>query len=164
MAISPNIRKAAIFLASLPSEDAKRLLAKFDRQQISQLIDEISALDSLEVAEQREIESEFTAALTDHRSGEGDPFRWLRSLAPETITQLLAGEHPQTAALVISQLPRAQAVRAIAVLPADRQAVVLRRIAALGPVDSQIARDVAMTLRRRAAGQPNSSFDVRRCA
>lgn len=91
------------------------------------------------------------------------PFRFLREADAARLTPFLAGEHPQTIALVISHLPPERAAAVLAALDGTLQADVLRRLTNLDETDPEIMREVERGLeskileqargeRRRAAG------------
>lgn len=91
------------------------------------------------------------------------PFRFLREAHSGRLTPFLAGEHPQTIALVASHLPPQRAAGLLAALGASLQAEVLRRLADLEQADPEILLEVergleskiiesARSERRRTAG------------
>jgi flagellar motor switch protein FliG len=91
------------------------------------------------------------------------PFRFLHEATSEKLSPLLAGEHPQTIALVLSHLPPKRAIGVVASLPSSLQADVIRRLVDLDEADPEILREVERGLesriweqirheRRRAAG------------
>lgn len=97
------------------------------------------------------------------KHGEEPPFRFLREAHSARITPFLAGEHPQTIAVVISHLPPQRAAGVLATLDGELQADVLRRLTDLDETDPEIMREVergleskileqARSERRRAAG------------
>ncbi len=72
------------------------------------------------------------------------PFDFLRSTPPEQIATFLAGEHPQTAALVLANLPSSQlAARVIQLLGPEQQADVALRIAQMGKTPPDVVKEVA---------------------
>ncbi|MGC3966684.1 MAG: FliG C-terminal domain-containing protein [Pirellulales bacterium] len=77
------------------------------------------------------------------------PFRFLHEAPGEDLSDLLAGEHPQTVAVVLSHLPPQRAADAIAALSPTMQADVLRRLARLDETDAATLREVEDTLQRR---------------
>ncbi|HUY91736.1 MAG TPA: FliG C-terminal domain-containing protein [Pirellulales bacterium] len=99
----------------------------------------------------------------DEQAAGEPPFRFLREAHTARITPFLAGEHPQTIALVISHLPPERAAGVLAALDGELQAEVLRRLTDLEETDPEIMREVergleskileqARSERRRAAG------------
>ena len=70
----------------------------------------------------------------------------------EDLVALLADEHPQTVALVLSHLPADQAAEALGAMPPELQAPLVRRIAAIDEPSAEIIRDVEEAIRRRLSG------------
>ena len=73
---------------------------------------------------------EILSRLGQQRSG-ARPFEMLRSVDPQQLAQLLQTEHPQTIALVVSNLPTASAAAILQALPANVQHDVAQRIATM---------------------------------
>jgi flagellar motor switch protein FliG len=91
------------------------------------------------------------------------PFRFLHEAEAEKLARVLAGERPQTIALVLSHLPADRAGSVLVRLQGALQADVVRRLVDLEETDPQILRDVERALeshlsqhvrmqRRRVAG------------
>ncbi len=152
MASSTNLRKAAILLASLPPDDAEKLLARFDSPQVHALTGELIRLGAVEHSEERAICREFAAAVSpsprEHWSS-APPFGFLRHFDRPALIKLLTHEHPQTVALIVSYLPRSAAMEFIAQLPSEQQVDLIHRIATLGHVDRQIVSEVETGLQSR---------------
>jgi len=79
----------------------------------------------------------------------GVPFEFLHAAPVDELGALLAGERPQTVAVVISHLPSDQAARIVAALPAELQTEVVRRLAHLDEADPEVLREVEQALQRR---------------
>lgn len=69
--------------------------------------------------------------------------RWMES---ETIAEVIAGEHPQVGAVLLSMLAPDVAALALAGLPGERQADLLWRAARLGPVQAEAIEDLEAIL------------------
>jgi flagellar motor switch protein FliG len=91
------------------------------------------------------------------------PFRFLHEASVQSLSPFLEREHPQTIAVVISNLPSDRAADILAGLPADLQIEVARRLVDLDETDPEILREVERGLeswlceqvrsnRRRTAG------------
>ena len=76
-------------------------------------------------------------------------FAYLRQAEPRDIHRLLAGEHPQTVALVLRHLPTKQATDVVSLLPANIQSQVIRRIAEADLSDSEVVEELEQTLKTR---------------
>jgi flagellar motor switch protein FliG len=81
---------------------------------------------------------------------ESTPFEFLRSTPPDQICAFLRGEHPQTTALVIANLPSTElAAKVLALIPADQQAEVALRIAVMGQTAPDVVKEVAHVMARK---------------
>jgi len=81
---------------------------------------------------------------------ESTPFEFLRSTPPDQICAFLRGEHPQTTALVIANLPSTElAAKVLALIPADEQADVAIRIAVMGQTAPDVVKEVAHVMARK---------------
>ena len=153
MASFPGLHKAAIFLASLPQQQATELLSRLERQQARALETEMSKLADIEPAQRKAIFREFAAAIDPavqpHHWSVSPPFSFLRHFDRRALVALLKDEHPQTIALIVSYLPRSRAVEFIAALPADQQAELIHRIATMGTINRQIVSEVEIGLQSR---------------
>jgi flagellar motor switch protein FliG len=77
------------------------------------------------------------------------PFRRLREAEGEKIARVLAGERPQTIALVLSHLSPSQAGAVLVQFPDDLQVDVMRRLIDLDETDPIILREVEKTIEAR---------------
>jgi flagellar motor switch protein FliG len=68
-------------------------------------------------------------------------------------------EHPQTIALIVSNLPPAQAAGIIAGLPSERQLAVVRRIATMGQTNPEIIHEVEKGLESRMSSVMSQQFE-----
>jgi flagellar motor switch protein FliG len=81
---------------------------------------------------------------------ESTPFEFLRSTPPDQICAFLRGEHPQTTALVIANLPSTElAAKVLALIPSDQQAEVALRIAVMGQTAPDVVKEVAHVMARK---------------
>jgi hypothetical protein len=96
------------------------------------------------------------AAAPDARQaggGEGASALGVLELASaDDLLRFLESEHPQTIAVVLSQLPSEKAAAVLSGLPAERQVEVSRRVADLDKVDAETAREVGRELADRLEG------------
>lgn len=174
---TPMLRKAAVFLNTLPDEQAASLLARMSPEQAAAVSDEMAGLSKVESEERESVVREFVAAGAEfvaagvslapetpcetiafpnaepRRDEDGSPFGFLHDFRAEDLVALFRDEQPQTIALVFSQLPACLAADALALFPAGVQAVVVARIAAMRePPNPEIVRDVARAVERRLNG------------
>jgi len=78
------------------------------------------------------------------------PFEFLRGTPPDQILAFLRGEHPQTVALVLANLPTAgNAAKVMQLMSAEEQADVAVRIAVMNKTSPEIVKDVANVVREK---------------
>ncbi len=167
---SKNVRKAAILLASLDDVHAAALLRQMSPAQAHVLRQAVESLGELDAAEQQGVIEEFfrvgplvpeadvagielnaplppslAPASRDSQTdipGTSTPFRFLHEAPPEKLVPFLEREHPQTIAVVVSQLPADRAAEVLAHLPAPLQIDVARRLVHLEETDPDVLREV----------------------
>jgi flagellar motor switch protein FliG len=97
-----------------------------------------------------------------------DLWERLASLDDETILRYLSGEHPQTTATVLSQLPTARAASLLAQLPQDIAVSALKRFSRLGNIDrtalAALERTLSDTLVARQTPPEQSESAIRMAA
>ncbi len=106
-----------------------------------------------------------TACSKQWHTGEtpsGSTFQFLHGIEVEDLLALLADEHPQTVALILSHLPAQQAADALGAMPPELQTPVIRRIATIEEPGVEIVQDVEEAIRRRlsAAGDAKTSVGI----
>jgi len=88
-----------------------------------------------------------SALLGEVGSGSGkNYFEELERLSPELLVNFIGGEHPQTIALILSNLDNTVAAEAIKLLPEAIQDEVIMRIARLDSVPDEIVSEIHETL------------------
>jgi flagellar motor switch protein FliG len=151
-----GLRKAAVLLASLPTEQRAQLLGRLELRQAAAVTAEIDKLREVTGAEQEIVAREFAqanAARHARRQTAGAaPFRFLHDLDSDALLDLIADEHPQTIAMVLSHLPPRQAAAVLAGLTPEGQLSVVCRIATTDEVAPEVVRDVEQGLKRRLSG------------
>jgi len=180
--IKPELRKAAILVSSLDRATADRLLDQMSAEQASLVRQAMVDLPEIDASEQNQVIGEFfhvgpgelaedPAGMAADRpverrpraggnagveweSGEEPvPFRFLHEAKAHKLTQLLAGEHPQTIALVISHLPPDQSSEVLAPLPPALQVDVIRRLVDLDDANPEVLWEVERGLKTRILEQ-----------
>jgi len=66
----------------------------------------------------------------------------LRAYRPEFVANRLRGEHPQTIAVILSQIPAERGAKVIGALPEGMQAEVVLRLASLDAVANELMQDI----------------------
>src|SRR3954453_23031033 len=79
------------------------------------------------------------------------PFEFLRRTPPEQIQAFLAGESTQTLALVLANMHTSLGAQVLAQLPAETQAEVAVRIAAMSETNPEVIKDVEAVMRQKLA-------------
>ena len=184
-----NLEKAAILLASLPSDDAIALLERLDDEQAKTVTIEMANLGRIAADVQKRVFTEFETADPNAFSGEQGgrdkamdllskaksnsrkmlddvkqsieamPFGFLRRIDPQNMVTFIMDEHPQTIALVLSHLPPAYGAQIIGALPADRQLAVIRRIANMGQTSPAVIAEVEQGLEIRMDSVMSQSYE-----
>ena len=185
--------KAALVLSALPEEAARAIVSRLDEHELRRLVDSVERVQRLSPTAVEHAISEFetlvhapvllsaapdamrrlvTSAVGRDRARKllsaeppdaDDRFAALRSAPPATLANLLEQEHPQIAAVVLSQLSKEQAAAIIRLLPEELQGDLVVRLAGLGEVPVEVvslASDaVSSALVSMGATQPVRSFD-----
>src|SRR5262249_5952196 len=87
------------------------------------------------------------------------PFGFLQKVDSQNLLTFIVDEHPQTIALIVSNLPPAQGAGIIAGLPNDRQLAVVRRIATMGQTNPEIIHEVEKGLESRMSSVMSQQFE-----
>ncbi len=164
LCVTLGLEGAASVFRHLPDELVERLAAEMVR--ISEVSPEHAELVHRELAENvlahgylveggvRYAREVLTEAVGESRAGailsrlatymEATPFEFLRESSPEQISTFLRGEHPQTVALVIVNLPSSElSAKVMQLIPAAEQSDVAMRIALMRQTPPDVVRDVA---------------------
>ncbi len=109
-----GVRKAAVVLSSLPEQQAVGLLGQMTAAEAAAVRGEMAGLDRLGRRRREAVLQEFAArAAASSRHCEAasgyNAFQLLHGMETDDLLSLLADEHPQTVALVLSHLPARQA-------------------------------------------------------
>jgi len=158
-------KRAAILLTTIDRQLAKDLLRHLSPDEVEAVSVEMARLGNIEHNTRSEILGEFQGAfsvepttnnVSDFResstsfvespSTRSEPFAFLHRLSGGQIAALMADEHPQTMALVISFLPPALAADFLRRLSKDFQIDVARRVASLDAARPDVIHDVEQNL------------------
>ena len=145
-----NLRKAAIALLAMGPEQAELVLRTLDREAIRRLTQEMGLAQGVSMEQRQLALSEFIRSV----SGSDAPTRLnaFASLHETDTTMLLDSirdEHPQTVALVLAHLPPNKASELLAGLPPQKQVEVVKRIAGIDQISSEVIDQVERGLRQR---------------
>ena len=92
-------------------------------------------------------------AANEEPDDDSPPFQFLEEAETDKLARVLAGERPQTAALVLSHLPAMQAGAVLTRLPPQQQVEVIQRLVDLEETDAEILREVERGLQARLSQQ-----------
>lgn len=187
---SPEVRKAAILLMSLPEQQAAQLLGRLEPKQVELVSIEIAKMGAISGEEQETTIQEFAnanpTAMTGKSGGldvakslveqalgkaagatlenvrqsiEALPFGFLQKVDSQNLLTFIIDEHPQTIALILCHLHPTQASDIISGLPAERQLMVIRRVATMGQTSPEIIDEVEKGLEHRMASVMSQQFE-----
>lgn len=151
-------QKAAVLIASLPPESAAHLMAELDPLQVRELTLELSRLPVLPSTVRESVLEEFLQHRPPVRRQTG-PFAFLERLLPEQVASLIRREHPQTIALVLTQLQRPVAAAVLEELPEGVQASLQGRAVELQSLDPEVLEMVRTCLEERLARALEEGFE-----
>lgn len=86
------------------------------------------------------------------------PFMFVRKADPKQLTNLIAQEHPQTIALILSYLDPLQASQVLGSLPDEQQPEIARRIALMDRTSPEVLKEVEGVLRERLSSVVQQDF------
>jgi len=182
--------RAALVLLGLDEEVAAQVLAHLNDQDLRRLAECSVALEPIPVdaliPTLEEFEKKMKEPLPPNGAGEhmlrltgravGDD-RAKRLFAPapsspqaidtirlaraNTLAELLSEEHPQVAAVIVSQLPREQAARVVGAMDPDRQTEIVTRISNLEEIPSDVLQLASEAL-AKALGSAGGISDASR--
>ncbi|MBM83929.1 MAG: flagellar motor switch protein FliG [Planctomycetaceae bacterium] len=160
--------RAAILLSSIDRSLAKDIMRQLSTEQVEAVSIKMASLDSVDEQDEQQVWEQFQSEIarasdesnseesaglaTDPASPIGErnePFAFLNKLSGGQIAALMANEHPQTIALVMSFLPTQRAAEFLKRLPKEFQSEVARRVASLDAARPDVIHDIAQTLMAR---------------
>jgi flagellar motor switch protein FliG len=171
-----ELRKAAVLLSSLDKSQAAGLLARLEPREREAVAAEMREVESVTTQEQASVLVDFAEARAmqgawpieptetnrdgalgfgghaggiERRAINARPFAFLDGVECQTLVGLLIDERPQTIALVASRVPSEYGARLIAGLDEEQRSAVIRAIASMEPVDSDVVAAVAYALEER---------------
>jgi flagellar motor switch protein FliG len=114
-------------------------------------------VDYTEHTLQKAIGSFKTASLVSRLAPQRSPVPAMRAILeaePRHVLNLLRGEQPQTAALVLSYLPPDKASQVLALMPETERDRVVERLATLSPTPIEAVERVVQVLQQKGGTQP----------
>ncbi len=106
--------------------------------------------------------AERASAMIERMGGpaSGPFFTFLTGLEAQAVAELLAGEHPQVAAVVLSTVGPERALKVLREMPAELQGTIAYRVATMTPPSPEVIHQVEAGLARRLAGAAKTSKPV----
>lgn len=188
-------RRAAKFLIIIGGDQAAKILAELDPEQVENISREIALIKTVKPDEANEIFREFQAqfSLPYRHSGlshggvdaarrilyaamgpaKGEAmlnkavpdskeniFDFLLEFTPGQIVTLLKNETPQTAALILSRLPRNISAATISKMPTQKRPQIIKRIALQNEVLPEVLEQVAAALKERVRNIAGGARDI----
>ncbi len=150
-----RVRQAVVVLEEIPDNEQRRVVDEFFRLGPQSTRQRSSGVE-LGGRLVREIGYEHAASTAGKSAVSGlrsTPFVRLREAEEEKLARLLAGERPQTIALVLSHLSARQAGGVLARLQPNLQTEVVRRLVDLEETDPAILEEVEQALESRLSRQ-----------
>ena len=174
--LSENIRKAAILVSALDHHSADAMLAQLDADEADRVRQTVMALGDIDPAEQQAVLEEFLGAGADGEaentdvgveldaglaerlaesqpsgsqsdsSNTGPPVAFWQDADAQALAGLLASEHPQTVAVVLSRMPHDQAAQLLTRLDEETQVEAVRRLANLDELDADCLREIEQVI------------------
>jgi flagellar motor switch protein FliG len=178
--IESKFRRLAKFLILIGEDEASRILAGLDREQVEKVTGEIAGIESVSPQERDEIYLEFCsllltgakvrggvdearrilyqaygaergeAILRKAAPGAFKPFGFLEEFTGEQAALLLREESPSLTAMVLSRVSPKLAAQALAAIRGEKKVEILRRIANVQEVSPQVLEQTAAALREKA--------------
>ena len=164
--------KAAIFLLALGEERSIRLLEKMEEHEVRAIAARTATLGTVDAGVVERLFGEFgrraqrasppLAARCDTPKPAAAGTLWERmgDIPDAVLAELLAKEHPQTAAVVLSKIDSGHASRVLARCPKDFASDVIMRIARLGSVNQTILTALEQTLGAQLSAALNNGGSV----
>jgi flagellar motor switch protein FliG len=150
-----RVRQAVVVLDDIPDNEQQHVMDEFRRLGPEKNIRQQSGVELAgRLAGQIDLT---TPPLKVKQSAAGGPrsahFKQLRETEDEKLSRLLAGERPQTIALVLSHLSARQAGGVLARLQPNVQTEVVRRLVDLEETDPAVLQEVEQALESRLSQQ-----------
>ncbi len=86
------------------------------------------------------------------------PFSFVRKADPRHLVNIIAQEHPQTIALILSHINADQAAVVLSELPAELQADIARRVAVMERTSPEVLKEVEKVLDQRLSAVASHDF------
>jgi flagellar motor switch protein FliG len=155
-AVSVEIAK----MGTTPGDEQEAIINEFADASPGALAVSSGGLEVAKILVEKALGKNATDTLDNVRQQiEAVPFGFLQKVDSQNLLTFIVDEHPQTIALIVSNLPPAQGAGIIAGLPSERQLAVIRRIATMGQTNPEIIHEVEKGLENRMASVMSQQFE-----
>jgi flagellar motor switch protein FliG len=142
-----EITQAIAELKTVTTEQEDEVLQEFEQLLMAGSYTARGGIEFARGALEKAIGPRRTQSVLDRiGSATASGFYLLRNVAPSQIAPFISKEHPQTIALILSQLDPGQAAGVVAMLPEKLQADVTYRIATLDNISPQVLKQIEESL------------------
>lgn len=181
------MRKASMLLVALGAEVSSSILQQLTPDEIERLTSEIVLVNRIEPEIRRQLFEECKRSLAERPSaggiqyarsllaqvvgetkanellgraetGGGNSLRWLRTIPPRQLVQIIGAERPQVVALVLGHLPAELAAQVLAGLSEGLQGEVALRLSIMRPTDPETVKSITDILFQRLSSTDNAVF------
>ena len=150
---SDALRKSAIVLLSLGTEQADQVLRRLPQDAVKRVTRELARVRNVPEPDRAAALLEFVAAADGNSHApehhDDSPFAALHDAETQTLLDSIRDEHPQTIALVLAHLPPDKAGDVLAGLTQSKQVEVVKRIAGIEQISAGVIEQVERGLRQR---------------
>jgi flagellar motor switch protein FliG len=155
-AVSIEIAK----LSDVSGEEQEQIIEDFGSANPNALSGRAGGLEVAKNLVERALGKGASATLDNVRQSiEALPFGFLQKVDSQNLLAFIIDEHPQTIALILSHVPPSQAADILSGLPAERQLLVIRRVATMGQTSPEIIKEVENGLEHRMSSLMNQQFE-----
>lgn len=150
-----SLIEAARKLRTIPQSELEKIIAEFEDEfaEGAGLMDSAATMDKI-LSES--LSPEEVSAIMGHGAEVGDApepvWPQIEGLEPKQVGDFLAGEHPQTAALVLSNLSSTSAANILLAMPKPQRGEAAKRMVSMGSVKPAALRIIENQLRTRLLG------------
>jgi len=185
-----GVQKAAILLIAVGPERASAILKNLHYDQIEKISTEIANTTTVDSRQISSVYKEFLLlgnvhsaastggiqyakemldkALGTQKADEimraltsnNKPFHFIRKIDSKNIVNFLNNEHPQTIALILSNLDSEQAASILNYLPKEMQSDIAWRIATMEKTSPEVIKEVEEVLESRLSGISNKGYTI----
>lgn len=147
-------------LDAIGGEEQEQVIQEFAQANPAAMMGGAGGLDVAKALVQRALGKDANTTLESVRQSiEALPFGFLQKVDSQNLLTFIIDEHPQTIALILCNVPPAQAADIISGLPAERQLAVIRRVATMGQTSPEIIHEVEKGLEHRMSSVMSQQFE-----